>query len=156
MAESSELTWEHDNVFIPKYVSQNLNWYEKDGLETWYRQIKCEEFLNNTGLHFAKKKKIVNFDIIKNKVDGSKLKQYKLIDHDKIKNYPLEFQNQIQSSTFRNADRKDMNISKETIKEHFNKKVPTGRGRFLKKIRMKCMQRNGRFFLFCFVCKFCM
>ena len=40
MAESSELTWEHDNVFIPKYVPQNLKWYEKDGLETWYRQIK--------------------------------------------------------------------------------------------------------------------
>ena len=57
MAESSELTWEHDNVFIPKYVPQNLNWYEKDGLETWYRQIKCEEFLNNTGFYFAKKKK---------------------------------------------------------------------------------------------------
>ena len=55
MAESSELTWEHDNVFIPKYVPQNLNWYEKDGLETWYQQIKCKEFLNNTGLHFAKK-----------------------------------------------------------------------------------------------------
>ena len=56
MTESSELTWEHDNVFIPKYVPQNLNWYEKDRLETWYQQIKCEEFLNNTDLHFAKKK----------------------------------------------------------------------------------------------------
>ena len=103
-----------------------------------------------------KKKKIISFDIIKNKVDGSKLKQYQLIDHDEIKNFPLEFQNQIQSSIFRNADRKDMNISKETIKEHFDKKVLTCCGRFLKKIRMKCMQRNGRFFMFCFVCKFCM
>ena len=28
-----------------------------------------------------------------------------------------------------------MNISKETIKEHFDKKVSTGRGRFLKKIK---------------------
>ena len=42
MAESSELTREYDNVFIPKYVPQNLKLYEKDGLETWYRQIKCE------------------------------------------------------------------------------------------------------------------
>ena len=33
MAESSELIWEHDSVFIPKYVPQNLKWYEKDGLE---------------------------------------------------------------------------------------------------------------------------
>ena len=53
MAESTELTWEHD-VFIPKYVPQNLKWNEKDGLETWYRQIKREESLNNTNLHFAK------------------------------------------------------------------------------------------------------
>ena len=33
MAESSELTWEYNNVFILKYVPQNLKWYEKDGLD---------------------------------------------------------------------------------------------------------------------------
>ena len=119
MAESSELTWEHDNVFIPKYVPQNLKWYEKDGLETWYRQIKCKEFLNNTNLHFAKGK-ITNFDIVKNQVSDNKLKQYQLIDHEEIKNYPLEFQDQIRSSIFRSADHKDMNIPKETIKERSN------------------------------------
>ena len=76
MAESNnELTWESDNVFVPKYVPKNLKWFERDRLETWYRQNKCEEFLNNTDIHFAKRK-IVNSDIIKNKVDGSKLKQY--------------------------------------------------------------------------------
>ena len=83
MAESSELTWEHENVFIPKYVPQNLKWYEKDGLETWYRQIKWKEFLNNTNLHFAKGK-ITNFDIVKNQVSDNKLKQYQLIDHEEI------------------------------------------------------------------------
>ena len=133
MAESSELTWEHDNVFIPKSVPQNLKWYEKDGLETWYRQIKCEEVSKNTDLHFAKRK-ITSFDI-KNQVSGNKLKQYQLIDHEQIKNYFLEFQDQIQSSIFCSADCKDMNISKETIKEHYNNSnnVPNGRGRFLKK-----------------------
>ena len=30
MAELSELTWEHDNAFIPKYIPKNLKWYEKD------------------------------------------------------------------------------------------------------------------------------
>ena len=98
------------------------------------QKIKCEEFLNNTDLHFAKRK-ITNFDIIKNQASDNKLKQYQLIDHEEIKNFSLEFQDQIRSSIFRSADRKDMNISKETIKEHFNNsdKVPTGRGRFLKK-----------------------
>ena len=58
-----------------------------------------------------------------------------MVDHEEIKNFSLEFQDQIVSSICRSADRKDMNISKETIKEHFNNsnKVPTGRGRFLKK-----------------------
>ena len=134
MAESSELTWEHDNVFIPKYVPQNLKQYEKHGLGTWYRQIKCEEFLNNTDLHFAKRK-ITNFEIIENQVSDDKLKQYQLIDHDEIKNFSLEFQDQIVSSIFRSADRKDMNISKETMKEHFNKSNKVTSCRFLKKNR---------------------
>ena len=78
-----------------------------------------------------------------------------MIDHEEIKNYPLEFQDQIRSSIFRSADHKDMNISKETIKEYFNNsnKVPTGRGRFLKKIEITCIQRNGDNFLI--LCKFC-
>ena len=72
MAESNDLTWETDNVFIPKYVPDNLKWHEKDELETWYRKNRCEEFLSNTDLHF-KNRKIVNFDIIKNDVDKKKL-----------------------------------------------------------------------------------
>ena len=88
-------------------------------MKKWYRQIKCEEFSNNTDLHFAKRK-ITNFDIIKNQVSDNKLKQYQLIDHEEIKNYPLEFQDQIRSSIFRSADHKDMNVPKETIKERSN------------------------------------
>ena len=52
MAESNQLTWEVDNTFIPKYTPNNLKWYGKDGLETWYRQNKCNEFLNNTDEYF--------------------------------------------------------------------------------------------------------
>ena len=127
MAESNnELAWESDNVFVPKYVPNTLKWFERDGLET--NQNKSEEFLANTDLHFAKRK-IVNFDIIKNDVSKTKLEQYQLTDHDEIKNYVPQFQEQIRSSILRNSNREVMNISKETIKEHFsNKKVPTGRG----------------------------
>ena len=48
-----------------------------------------------------------------------------------------------------------MNISKETMKEHFNNSnnAPTGHGRFLKKIEITCMQRNGGNFLI--LGKFC-
>ena len=90
MAELNYLTWEANNNFIPTYIPSDLKWYEKDGLETWYLQKKCEEFLDNTYLHFGKAQ-IVNFDMINNEVDQQSKKQYQTIDHDKIKQYPVEF-----------------------------------------------------------------
>ena len=48
MAESNDLTCQVDNVFILKFVPDNLKWHEKDGLKTWYRKNKCEKFLSNT------------------------------------------------------------------------------------------------------------
>ena len=134
MIESNQLTWKVDNTFIPKYMPNNLKWYERDGLETWYRQSKCNEFLSNMDEHFQKRK-IVNFDIIKNEAKQDKLKQYQTIDHDEIKQYQPHLQEQICFSIF-HTNRKDMHIQKETIKENFgNKKVSVGRGRFLKKIK---------------------
>ena len=131
MTESNDLTWERTNNFIPNYIPDDLKWYEKDGRDTWYLQNKCEEFLNNTDLPF-KKSQIVNFNMINNKVDEQTKKQYQTIDHDKIKQYPVTFQEQICSSVFRNSQRKDMHIEKKTITEHFSNKKPSpGRGRFL-------------------------
>ena len=60
--------------------------------------------------------RIVNFDIIKNKVEEDKLKQYQTIDHEEIKHYPPHLQEQICSSIFHNSNQKDMHIQKETIK----------------------------------------
>ena len=42
----------YDNRYIPKFVPNNLKWYERDGLETWYVQNKCNDFINNTDKHF--------------------------------------------------------------------------------------------------------
>ena len=42
MAESTDLTWESDNCFIPKYIPGDLKWYERDGLGTWYLKNKCD------------------------------------------------------------------------------------------------------------------
>ena len=129
-----------NNKYIPEYVPKNLKWYERDGLETWYLQNKCNDFINNTDEHF-KQMKITNFDIIKNNVSTENLKQYQTLDHHEIMQYLPQLREQICSSIFRNANRKDMHIKKETIYEHFNninnnnKRVGTGRGRFIKKIR---------------------
>ena len=75
MAESFDMTWKLDNKFIPPFVSKDLKWFERDGLEIWYRSNQCEVFLENTDLHF-KSRKIINFDIIKNDISDNKIKQY--------------------------------------------------------------------------------
>ena len=123
MAESTDLTWKVDNTFVPPFVSNDLKWLERDGLDTWYRRNKCEEFLQDTDSHF-KNRKIVNFDMIKNEASDTKIKQYQQIDHDEIKKYP-------------NANRKNMYIEKRTINEHFNNKKISGygRGKFIKKCK---------------------
>ena len=75
--------------------------------------------------------------MIKNDITDEKIKQYQQIDHDEIKKYPPNDQQQIMSSIFRNANRKDMDIKKRTINEHFsNKKISAcGRGKCIKMIR---------------------
>ena len=129
------MNWESDNCFIPKYIPGDLKWYERHGLDTWYLKNRGDEFLENTDLHFAKRK-IVNFDMVKNKVPKNIRKQYQTVDHEEIKQYPLKYQEQIFSSIFRNVIRKDMFVEKKTANENFfNKKPPTGRGRFLKQIK---------------------
>ena len=131
------MVFRSDNKFIPKYVPNDLKWYEKDGLDSWYLQNNCADFLMDTDEHF-KNMKEVNFDMTKNEVSQEKLKHYHLIDHQEIMHYPPHIREEIFSSIFGNSNQKDMHITKSTVNEHFkntNKTVGTGRGRFFKKIR---------------------
>ena len=52
--------------YIPEYVPDNLKWYERDGVDTWYKKNKCDEFLEDTDQYFNTAQ-IINFDIIRNK-----------------------------------------------------------------------------------------
>ena len=74
-----------DNTFVPKFVSNNLKWYEGDELITWYNQMKCQDFLEDLDCHFENLE-IVNLDIIyyKGKLLESKIKQYQTINHSEI------------------------------------------------------------------------
>ena len=130
MAESNDLRYY--NTYIPSYVPDNPKWFERDGLETWYRKNKCDDFLSNPDLYF-KKMVIVNFDMIRNGDKMETLKknrQYQTIDHDEIKKYPKHLQEQITSSIFRNIERKDLYVNGQTIAEHFrNKERSAGRGK---------------------------
>ena len=109
MAEGK--TWEFDNTFIPQYVPNDLKWFERDELETWYRQNKRNEFLNDIDEHF-KKLKIVNFDTINHDFSQNKMQQYQTID-DALKQCLPNHQETIQSSVFRNAKCKDMYVQKK-------------------------------------------
>ena len=75
--------------------------------------------------------------MIKNDITDEKIKQYQQIDHDEIKKYLPNDQQQIMSSIFRNANRKDMNIEKRTSNENLsNKKISgCGHGKFIKMIK---------------------
>ena len=61
MATSSANTI-YTNTYTPEYVSDNLKWYERDGLDTWYKKNKCEEFLEDTDCCFHTTQ-IINFEI---------------------------------------------------------------------------------------------
>ena len=41
-----------DNTHIPKFVPNNLPWYESNGLNTWYEQNKCNDFPEDSDKHF--------------------------------------------------------------------------------------------------------
>ena len=32
------------NSYVTEYVPESLPWYERDGLLTWYDQVKCKNF----------------------------------------------------------------------------------------------------------------
>ena len=111
-----------DNKYIPQYGSDNLNWYERDGLETWYRKNKCDNFLRNTDDHF-KRTTITNFDMIrqKEKITKDQRKQYHAVDYEEIKKYPQDQQFKIAFSIFRHISSKEIHVSQELIKDHFEK-----------------------------------
>ena len=72
------------NNYIPPFVPQNLKWYERDGLMTWYDQSKCIEFLQDLDNHFENTK-IINFDIINKKARGKEIPQSTLKNYQTIK-----------------------------------------------------------------------
>ena len=150
ITSKNNLTWKFDNKLIPKFVPNDLKWCERDGLDTWYLQNKCNEFINNTDTYF-KRMKITNFDLIKNDVPKEKLKQYQTLDHDEIKQYLLRLREQICSLIFRNANRKDMHIKKKQLRNILQiQELVLSMDVLLKKLEIICMESLGDFFFLYF------
>ena len=108
-----------DNIFVQKFIPNDLKWYERGGLDTWYLEGKCKDFLENTDRHFEQMK-IINFYILS--VSKKGLKQYQQIDHQMVMSYPAKERKEIFSSIFRNVGRNDMNVTKESVNKHFKNK----------------------------------
>ena len=133
-----------DNVFVPKFIPNNLKWYERDGLNTWYEQGKCQDFLDDLDSHFENLE-IVYFALIHSKgnLPETKIKQYQTVNHSEFSAYPSDKQGEILSSLFR-IKRKYMNVAKESINEHFKKPIKSyGRYHFIKIIKTFIIRKAG-------------
>ena len=80
------------NNYVPEYVPQDLPWYERHGLITWYDQVKSQKFLRNSNNHF-KTASFINFDIIRREAAGHKvqdevLKKYQTVQNERVSKYP--------------------------------------------------------------------
>ena len=100
------------------YIPPNVKYFERDGLETWYRQSKCQEFLEDTEKYFAQRK-IMNFHMINKKLDKKIIQQYQTVNNKKIEPYLVEYHDQIRSSIFRNIQRDDLHVEMSTVKKSF-------------------------------------
>ena len=124
------------HTIIPKYIPKDLKWYERDGLDTWYLEGKCNDFLEDTDYYFNNVK-VVNFDMILNKPSLTAVRNYKTINFNHIKCYPQFNQIKIKQSINRNIKKGNFHVKREDVpqlfvKEFQNKKFAVGRGRFLK------------------------
>ena len=81
------------NKYVSDFVPNDCKWYERDGLLTWYDQIKCKRFLEDPDRHFNNTK-IVNFDIINKwargeEVSGQTLTNYQTVQKKRCLNILL-------------------------------------------------------------------
>ena len=127
-------------VLFQNFVPDNLKWYKKDGLDTWYLKEKCDDFLRNSDSYFQNLK-VINFDMIRNELPDSNIKKYKTVDFEEIESFSDENKVEIKNSLFRHINNGNFHIKCEDVKKQFendnvrNKKLAVGRGRFLKQCK---------------------
>ena len=122
------------NRLVPQYVPTNLKWDQKDGLNTWYLQGKCNDFIENVDNHFSNIK-ITDFDMINNDLPKNKIEEYKTFDYESINEYPEAIKNEIKEAVCRNIKKDNFHVDRQNALELLqqqNKTVAKGRGRFLK------------------------
>ena len=108
--------------YIPPYIKDNLKWYEKEGLITYFQQREYQEFKKDRD-RYINETKILNFDIIHHVCRGDRLgksiKEHNTVKKEMLKQMPPSEKYAAAAACFRSTN-KNINIEKSVAKEHFN------------------------------------
>ena len=137
------------NKYVPEFVPSDLKWYERDGLMTWYYQVKCEQFLKDVNKHFSETK-IVNFDVFNKSIKGEEISEGVLRDYETVHkkvvfNYSIHQREKIMSAALRSSiQRNDVFISKELVDDHLKSPLNTI---YLSSMKKRFHNKKARLFL---------
>ena len=113
----------YTNKCVPELIPSDLRWYERDGIMTWYDQVKSEQFLEDVNKHFSETK-IVNFDMINKSIKGEEiseglLRDYQTVHKKQVFNHPIHQREKTMYAVLRSSiQRNDVYISKELVDGH--------------------------------------
>ena len=109
------------NSFIPPYIKPNLKWFKRDGLMTYIHRLQYERFEEDRD-NYLQNVKVINFDIINNKLKGTPLKKdildYKTIYKNDLRQMPASDKDAALAACFR-SKRKDLYVEKDLRDEYF-------------------------------------
>ena len=108
--------------YIPPYVKENLKWYEKEGLITYFQQLEYKEFKRDRDA-YINQTKILNFDIIHHICRGDKLektiKEHNTVKKENLKQMPPSEKYAAVAACFRSSN-KNIFVEKTVAKEYFS------------------------------------
>ena len=108
--------------YIPPYIKDNLKWYEKEGLITYFQQREYQEFKKNRD-GYINETKILNFDIIHHMCRGDKLektiKEHNTVKKERLKQMPPSEKYAAVAACFRSSN-KNIIMERSIAKEYFS------------------------------------
>ena len=108
--------------YIPPYIKDNLKWYEKEGLITYFQQREYQEFKKDRDA-YINETKILNFDIIHHMCRGDKLektiKEHNTVKKERLKQMPPSEKYTAVAACFRSSN-KNIIIERSIAKEYFS------------------------------------
>ena len=108
--------------YIPPYIKDNLKWYEKEGLITYFQQREYQEFKKNRDA-YINETKILNFDIIHHMCRGDKLektiKEHNTVKKERLKQMSPSEKYAAVAACFRSSN-KNIIVERSIAKEYFS------------------------------------